>query len=55
MHRRSAELGGAPIAIPDLRRQPFADTAFWETVGLPATDPPGTSYKEAIQKLGLQV
>ena len=50
---RSAELGGTPIAIPDLRREPFENTAFWETVGLPETDPPGTSYKEAIRGLGL--
>jgi len=42
---RSAEMGGAPLAIPDLRREPFSGTAFWETVGLPEVEPPGMPYK----------
>ena len=32
---RSAEQGGAPLPIPDLRREPFEGTEFWEAVGLP--------------------
>lgn len=42
---RSAAMGGAPIAIPDLRRQPYSGTAFWDTLQLPATDPPSTVYR----------
>ena len=41
---RSAELGGIPVAIPDLRRTPFADTTFWDTIELPANDPPLQPY-----------
>ena len=41
---RSAELGGVPIPIPDFRCEPFQNTAFWETVGLPDSDPPGTPF-----------
>ena len=36
---RSAELGGMPIAIPDLRHEPFGTTRFWDAVGIPETDP----------------
>lgn len=32
---RSAELGGAPIPIPNLHRGPAQPTRFWEHVGLP--------------------
>lgn len=32
---RSAEQGGAPQDIPDLRSQPFAGTKFWDSVPLP--------------------
>jgi hypothetical protein len=42
---RSAELGGAPLAIPDLRRQPFTRTSFWDAVGLPEADPPAWPYR----------
>jgi predicted dehydrogenase len=42
---RSAELGGAPVAIPDLRRRPFERSTFWDTVPLPETDPPATPYR----------
>ena len=42
---RSAELGGAPIAIPDLRRRPFERSTFWDTVPLPDADPPATPYQ----------
>ncbi|MFC1806718.1 Gfo/Idh/MocA family protein [Planctomycetota bacterium] len=34
---RSADLGGMPLAIPDLRPEPFAGTTFWDAVPLPAT------------------
>ena len=41
---RSAELGGQPIAIPDVRRQPFQGTDFWEHVGLPDREPESRDY-----------
>jgi predicted dehydrogenase len=41
---RSAELGGVPLAIPDLRRRPFTRTTFWDAVGLPDVDPPAWPY-----------
>ncbi|MCX7014210.1 MAG: Gfo/Idh/MocA family oxidoreductase [Candidatus Sumerlaeota bacterium] len=36
---RSAELGGAPLSIPDLRVAPFTGTRFWDIVGLPEAEP----------------
>ena len=42
---RSAEMGGAQLAIPDLRRQPFSTTTFWDVVGLPDTEPAGQPYQ----------
>jgi predicted dehydrogenase len=42
---RSAELGGLPVSIPDLRRQPFTHTTFWDTVQLPDADPPAVPYQ----------
>ncbi|MBI3947442.1 MAG: Gfo/Idh/MocA family oxidoreductase [Armatimonadetes bacterium] len=41
---RSAELGGVPISIPDLRLEPFAGTRFWDVVGLPEVEPPTEKY-----------
>ena len=41
---RSAELGGTPVAIPDMRRTPFAGTKFWDTIQLPQSDPPLQPY-----------
>ncbi|MBT3379572.1 MAG: Gfo/Idh/MocA family oxidoreductase [Lentisphaerae bacterium] len=41
---RSAELGGQPISVPDLRRGPFVGTNFWEHVQLPDHEPEGTDY-----------
>ncbi|NKB66722.1 MAG: hypothetical protein GKR89_06665 [Candidatus Latescibacteria bacterium] len=41
---RSADLGGAPVAVPDLRPAPFAGTPFWDSVPLPENDPPGADY-----------
>ncbi len=45
---RSADLGGAPIAIPDLRRTPYTGTTFWETIGLPETDPKPVPYRPPL-------
>jgi predicted dehydrogenase len=42
---RSAELGGAPVSIPDLRRQPFEHATFWNTMPLPDVDPPASQYQ----------
>jgi len=36
----SAQLGGAPLPIPDLRTQPFEHTTFWDAVPLPEAEPP---------------
>ena len=41
---RSAELGGQPITVPDLRRSTFTGTEFWEHVQLPEVEPEGTDY-----------
>jgi hypothetical protein len=42
---RSAELGGQPLTVPDIRREPFAGTNFWEHVGLPEEEPEGRKYE----------
>jgi len=42
---RSAEQGGAAVHVPDIRRQPFAHTRFWEQVGLPDDEPAGRDYR----------
>ena len=42
---RSAELGGAPVPIPDLRPVPFTGTLLWDAVGLPEEDPPSAPYE----------
>jgi len=42
---RSAEQGGAPIHVPDIRRRPFEHTEFWEHVGLPEDEPEGRDYR----------
>ncbi len=42
---RSADVGGQPIAVPDIRRAPFENTNFWDHVGLPETEPEATDYK----------
>ena len=44
---RSADLGGAPIAIPDLRRTPYTGTTFWETIGLPRNRPEACTVQAA--------
>ena len=47
----SAQLGGAPVEIPDMRRTPYVASSFWDVVGLPEHDPPGANYKEEIAAL----
>jgi hypothetical protein len=42
---RSAEQGGAPIAVPDIRRKPFERTEFWDHVGLPEDEPEARAYE----------
>ena len=42
---RSAEQGGAPVHVPDIRRTPFEHTAFWDHVELPEDEPPGRKYE----------
>ncbi len=42
---QSAELGGQPISVPDIRREPFAGTNFWEHVGLPDREPEARKYE----------
>ena len=48
---QSAEQGGIPIEIPDMRRTPFTSTDFWDVVGLPESDPEGANYKEELRIL----
>ncbi|HEU5315874.1 MAG TPA: hypothetical protein VFX49_07165, partial [Chloroflexota bacterium] len=45
MANRSAELGGAPLSIPDFRAKPFTHSDFWDHLGLPDEDPPATPYQ----------
>jgi len=42
---RSAELGGAQIAVPDIRREPFEHTEFWDHVPLPDDEPEARKYE----------
>ncbi len=44
---RSAEQGGAAIHVPDIRRQPFERTEFWDHIGLPEDEPEGKAYESA--------
>lgn len=41
---QSAELGGTPLAIPDLRREAFVHTDFWNVVGFPDDEPEGRPF-----------
>lgn len=41
---RSAEMGGQPITVPDLRRRPFEGTDLWDHVELPDTEPEGVDF-----------
>ncbi|MBT5803316.1 MAG: Gfo/Idh/MocA family oxidoreductase [Gemmatimonadetes bacterium] len=42
---KSADLGGAPVPIPDIRRTPFTHTHFWDSLGLPDVDPDPIQYQ----------
>jgi predicted dehydrogenase len=46
---QSAELGGEPLAIPDLRREAFTHTDFWEVVGFPEDEPEGRPFKPHME------
>ena len=46
---QSAAMGGTPLAIPDLRREPFVHTNFWQVVGFPEDEPEGKPYKEILE------
>jgi predicted dehydrogenase len=41
---RSAMNGGGVIHVPDIRREPFEHTEFWDHVGLPEDEPKGQAY-----------
>jgi predicted dehydrogenase len=41
---KSAEMGGAPVPIPDFRPRPFQNTHFWKAIGLPTTEPSGKPF-----------
>ena len=41
---QSAELGGQPITVPNIRRRPFEGTILWEHVGLPEQEPPSRDF-----------
>jgi len=45
---RSAELGGQPLSVPDIRRESFSGTNFWEHVGLPEEEPEGIDYVSSM-------
>ncbi len=45
---RSAELGGQPITIPDIRTGPRGETEFWRHVPLPEDEPTRTDYKSEM-------
>lgn len=45
---RSAEMGGVPLSIPDLRLEPFSGTKFWDVVGLPEIEPPTQKYTSHV-------
>ena len=42
---RSAQHGGAAVHVPEIRRQSFEHTEFWDHVGLPEDEPPGRDYR----------
>lgn len=47
---KSAEAGGTKLSIPNLRHGAFTGTRFWDTVPLPAEDPPAVPYTGSIPK-----
>ena len=42
---RSAEMGGAAVAVPDIRPEPFEHTEFWDHVGIPDDEPQGRPFE----------
>lgn len=44
---QSATNGGAAVHVPDIRRTPFEHTEFWDHIGLPEDEPPGSDYAAA--------
>ncbi len=46
---RSAELGGQPITVPDIRSGPRGGTVFWEHVPIPETEPERWDYESPSQ------
>jgi len=48
---QSADLGGAPVAVPDLRRNAFTHTDFWKVVGFPADEPEGRPFQTVPPKM----
>lgn len=50
---RSAELGGMPLSIPDMRPEPFTTTRFWDHVSLPETEPAPMEEEPALQHAGV--
>lgn len=45
---RSAEMGGIPLAIPDLRTRPYETTGFWQDVGIPEKDLDSRRYVPGV-------
>ncbi|MGD9519104.1 MAG: Gfo/Idh/MocA family protein [Armatimonadota bacterium] len=45
---RSAEFGGMPLPIPELRVEPFEGTIFWDSVGIPDFEPEGICYNTKL-------
>jgi len=48
---QSADLGGAPITVPDLRRKAFTHSDFWKVVGFPADEPEGRPFQTVPPKM----
>jgi predicted dehydrogenase len=47
---RSADIGGQPVDIPDMRPIPFEGTKFWDHIGLPENEPHFWKYKPPSNK-----
>jgi len=48
MAAKSAELGGQPLTVPDIRTGARGETTFWDHVPLPETEPERTDYKSEM-------
>lgn len=46
---RSAELGGQPISVPDIRTGPRGQTEFWQHVDLPEDEPERWDYESPME------